>query len=67
MENNKITPIEVQKFLGGVSYPATKQELVQYASDKGADEEIVNLLDTLPERDYDSPADVSKAVSSMAK
>ena len=54
-----IDPIEVQRFLGGVDYPAGKQELVEHARAEGAGDEIVSVLDQLPDPEYDGPDRVS--------
>ena len=59
-------PIQVQKFLGGIDYPATRDELVAKAKDSGADADVVKALEGLPESDYDSPTAVSSAISNTA-
>ncbi len=61
----KVNPIQVQKFLGGMDYPATKDEIVKHAKSKGADENIMDTLEQLPEDDYETPADVSKAIGQI--
>ncbi|MFV0131237.1 DUF2795 domain-containing protein [Streptomyces sp. HMX112] len=57
-----VNPIAMQKALGGVNYPASKQDIVDHAQENGADDEIMEALNTLPEKDYDTPAAVSKEV-----
>jgi hypothetical protein len=37
---------------------------VRTAEEKGADNEILEALRGIPDKEYDSPTDVSKAVSS---
>ncbi len=56
-------PIDVQKALGGMDYPASKDQLVSHARDKGGDTEVVSALEAIPEQDYDSPAAVNKAIA----
>jgi hypothetical protein len=51
--------IEVQKHLGGVDYPASRDELVAAAQESGADEETLQALRDLPAKDYEDPTDVS--------
>jgi hypothetical protein len=53
-------PIQVQKFLRGVDYPASKDELVRRAKDNGADETVLEALRALPDRRYDGPNAVSQ-------
>lgn len=56
------SPIDVQKALG-VSYPAKKDDLVSNAESSGADDAVLEALRGIPDKEYDSPADVSKAIS----
>jgi hypothetical protein len=53
----------MQKFLGGIDYPASKDDLVAHAEQSGADEEVLSHLRELPERSYDGPNAVSQAYS----
>ena len=57
------SPIDLQKHLGGVDYPASRDDLIRTAEDQGAGEEVVAAIRNLPDREFDSPADVSKAYS----
>jgi len=53
--------IKVYKFLGGMRYPATKQELVDRARSNLADDEALSSLRGMPEREYSDLDEVSKA------
>jgi Protein of unknown function (DUF2795) len=55
--------IAVQKSLSGVSYPASKQQLVEHARGKKADKDTIEALEHLPDQEYGRPSDVSKAVA----
>jgi hypothetical protein len=57
---DKPSPIELQKHLSGVDYPASRDDLVQHAESQGADEEILDKLRQIPDREYDGPSGVSK-------
>ncbi|WP_374984286.1 DUF2795 domain-containing protein [Streptomyces fradiae] len=57
-----VNPIEMQKNLGGVSYPASKEEIVRQARAHGAGEKVMDALESIPDKEYDSPAAVSKEV-----
>ncbi|WP_189551229.1 DUF2795 domain-containing protein [Streptomyces lavendofoliae] len=57
-----VNPIEMQKALGGVNYPASKKEIVDQASRHKAGQEVMKALDSLPDKEYDSPASVNKEV-----
>ena len=56
-------PIQVQKFLGGVDYPATRETLLSHAKGSGADSNVLDALGNIPDKEYDSPTAVSSAVS----
>lgn len=58
---SKVSPIELQKHLKGVDYPASKQALIERAQENGAEEDIRSILEQLPDEEFETPADVSKA------
>jgi hypothetical protein len=60
---DKPNPIEMQKYLGGVDYPAHRDDLVRHAEDKGADQEVLEGLKKIPDREYDGPNAVSQEFS----
>ncbi len=55
--------VRVQKFLGGIRYPATKQQLMNQARGNQADDDALATLRDIPEREYSSPDEVSRAVA----
>ena len=57
--------IKVQKFLGGIRYPATKQQLVDQARGNQADDEALTTLSGMPEREYSGPDEVSRAIQRL--
>jgi hypothetical protein len=62
----RANPVELQKHLKGVDYPADKQELIQHAQQQGADRELISLLEQLPEgEEYENPADLNKAIGEI--
>lgn len=56
-------PIDIQKALSGIHYPTTREKLVEQARHNRANTDIVDLIDKLPDHNYDSPAAVSKEIS----
>jgi Protein of unknown function (DUF2795) len=60
-----VNPIQLQKHLSGVDYPASKEELVKHARQRGADQEALRTLESLPRDRFNSPNDVSEAVGDM--
>ncbi len=59
----RVNPIKLQKALGGMNYPASKEDLVKHAEGQDADEDVLSFLKDLPERNYETPADVNKEMS----
>lgn len=57
-----ISPIQMQKHLKGVNYPASKQDLVKQAQSNHASSEIVNTIQHLHGDSFNSPKDVMKAL-----
>jgi hypothetical protein len=61
------TPFRIQKFLGGLCYPARKHEVMARARSRGADAQLMEVLASLPERDYESPISLSCEVGRQAE
>lgn len=64
--NDTPNPIQVQKFLGGIDYPASKQDIVNAATQAGADAAVLDALNSLPDKNYDKPTDVSSAIGDLS-
>jgi hypothetical protein len=61
--SDKPNPIQIQKFLAGVNYPADRSTLISTAEKEGADGAALDALKNIPDKEYDSPTAVSSAVS----
>lgn len=60
-----VNPASLQKYLKGMNYPATKDDLIEHAESQGADDNVLDTLEQLPEDEYETPADVSKAIGEI--
>jgi hypothetical protein len=60
---NAPNPIDLQKALGGIDYPATKDDILRTARENGADDAVLSALENIEDRSYDGPTGVSEAVS----
>lgn len=58
-------PVQVQKFLGGLDYPAGKHDILEKAKQEGADENVMQALEQIPDQDYASPVAVSREVGKL--
>jgi hypothetical protein len=54
------SPIEVQKALKGIDYPAKKKDLIEKARENDAPREVMHVLENLPDKEFDNAVDVSK-------
>ena len=59
-----MNPTDVQKYLGGMAYPASKQDIIGYARSNNAPTEIMNEIDMIPDKSYNTPADVQREMGS---
>jgi len=57
-----VNPIEVQKHLSGIDYPASKDEVIATAESNGAPQEIIDALQQMEGTQYDGPDDVQAAL-----
>lgn len=57
-------PIELQKYLAGIDYPANRATLVEAARSNGAPDDIVSALEKAGSDIFETPAQVSKEVFS---
>lgn len=62
-----VSPIQLQKYLKGMSYPAKKDDIVEHAKSNGADETYVDALTSIKDGTYDTPASISHAISEAGK
>ena len=53
-----ISPETIYNFLKGMNYPAGKNELIQQAKKNNADTNVINAMESLPEKEYESQEDV---------
>lgn len=58
-------PVEIEKALGGMDFPADKEAILNKARENGAGEEEMGALEGLPEREYNSPTEITEALSEV--
>lgn len=62
-----VNPIQLQKYLSGIDYPAKKQDLIRTAEKHGADDNVLETLKSLKRDDFNSPNDVSEALAGSGR
>lgn len=60
-------PIQMQKYLSGVDYPCGRDQLIEHARGKGADQQTLDHLHQIPDRTYNGPDAVSAEFSTAAR
>jgi hypothetical protein len=60
-----VNPVEIEKYLKGVNYPANKQDLIKHAQQQGAPKEVLETLKQVREETYNKPTDVARAVGEL--
>jgi hypothetical protein len=60
-----VNPIQVQKFLKGVNYPASRKDLIETARREGADENVIRTLASIPDRVYHGPTGVAEEIGKL--
>lgn len=62
----RVSPAQLQKFLGAVDFPADKESLLETARRKGADENAIGVLQDLPQDRFHSANDVNEALGKLS-
>lgn len=57
---------DITRHLKGMNFPAMKEDLIRHARQKGADQDVMDRLERLVDREYDSMADVIKEFGKAA-
>lgn len=58
-------PVEVEKSLKGIDFPAKKQDLIKHAQQHGADQNVIETIKDLPREEFHTAADVTKAIGEI--
>jgi hypothetical protein len=62
---NIASPAAVERYIKGIDFPANKKKLMQQAKDNDAPDDVIKTIQRLPEQQYNSPIDISKAMKDM--
>lgn len=58
---HKFSASAIQLFLKGVDYPANKQKLLQAAKTNGAPQNVIDVMNKLPDRSFNQANEVEEA------
>ncbi|MFZ6182198.1 DUF2795 domain-containing protein [Nannocystis pusilla] len=56
------SPIELTHQLRGIDFPVNKKELIRYARDNNADEAVLREMEAMPDQEFRSMRDVTRAM-----
>lgn len=59
-------PLAIQQFLGGVDYPVHRADLVSKAAENEAPREVIAVLKKIRDKEYTTPAEVTKEAAHTA-
>ena len=57
---NKASPTAVEKYLKGINFPASKEDLLEHARDNNAPDDVLNVINQFTDKEYNGPIDISK-------
>ncbi|WP_038466549.1 DUF2795 domain-containing protein [Candidatus Odyssella acanthamoebae] len=57
---DQLTPIAIEKYLKGISFPASKNDLIRQAEDNQAPDAVINVLEEFSDKEYNSVTDVAQ-------
>jgi hypothetical protein len=58
--------LQVQKYLSGMTYPADKTDIYDYAMSKGAGQELLGSLERLQQKSYESAEALHEEIFSQS-
>lgn len=53
-------PVEIEKSLKGIDFPASKGDLVNKAKENGASNDVVDMINKLADKKYNNPTEITK-------
>ena len=58
----QVNPIDVQRHLKGMNYPASKDDVVSKAQENGANDDLLEQLRGMGRNEFSGPDDVMEAL-----
>jgi hypothetical protein len=60
-----VSAVELHHYLQGMDYPSRKGDLIRKARENQAPRDVIDLINNLPDREFNSTVDVSRAVGEI--
>ncbi len=61
----EVSPMRVQQYIAGLQFPASTGEVIAYAGQSGADEDVLDALRSLPDESFQTPSEVGDAIEQL--
>jgi len=65
VREGRVSPAIIEKYLAGMRYPTEKEKLVNNAQCKNAPDDVMNVINKLPDKTYTSPIDITKEIGKI--
>jgi hypothetical protein len=65
VKSMNINPDQIRQLIGDVKFPVGKSNLVQMAQQKGANDQVIGVLQRLPDKTFNSLQDIQNALSGL--
>ncbi|MEU4400615.1 DUF2795 domain-containing protein [Micromonospora orduensis] len=60
-----VTGVQLQEYLAGLDYPVSREDLVRWGQENGASTAMLQMLRALPAEQFESPAELSEALTTL--
>ncbi|MGC4791102.1 DUF2795 domain-containing protein [Micromonospora sp. DT178] len=61
-----VTGVQLQEYLAGLDYPVSREDLIRWGQENGVSTATLQTLRALPAEEFDSPAELSEALNTLA-
>ncbi|KAB1140069.1 DUF2795 domain-containing protein [Micromonospora sp. DT46] len=61
-----VTGVQLQEYLAGLDYPVSREDLIRWGQENGVSTAMLQTLRALPAEEFDSPAELSEALNTLA-
>lgn len=58
-----LSPSNMQQFFQGLDFPCSKQELYSHAEDQNAPQQVLDAIEKMPDKQYNSISEVTAAAA----
>jgi hypothetical protein len=60
--HSRVSVADVHHYIKGIGYPCDKDDMIELAIENNAPDEVIYVMEFLPNREFDSPMEVAHCV-----